>query len=321
MTTLATLAWLDDASPFTRGDTLVLALVGAMAYGFSDFLGGAVARHIGSASTAVITQFLAAITAFCLLLFQGGSFPSQSYAVQSVSAGACYGIAVLLLYSGFAKGRISIVAPLCALMNSLVPFAFEQLFIRSMTLLENIGILFACLAGAIIAAEGQQQNCTHKRISWFSLRAGLLSGLAFGVSDVLTGTLPAEQAISAVALARGASAAFALLVFFLAATLVLRRQPIASPSSPAAFNLLSRDPQLQFCITFGLVVTAGVMETIGAIGYIICATRDSMSVAAALVALFPVVSVVLAIIVFGERPSVRVAFAIAMSTAGLTLLQ
>jgi drug/metabolite transporter (DMT)-like permease len=49
-----------------------------------------------------------------------------------------------------------------------------------------------------------------------------------------------------------------------------------------------------------LSVTAGLLDTLGHLGYVHAATRGSMGVAAALVAIFPGVTVLLAAIVLRE---------------------
>ena len=54
-------------------------------------------------------------------------------------------------------------------------------------------------------------------------------------------------------------------------------------------------------ISVALSVGAGLLDTLGHVGYVHAATRGSMGVAAALVAIFPAVTVLLAAILLRER--------------------
>ena len=54
-------------------------------------------------------------------------------------------------------------------------------------------------------------------------------------------------------------------------------------------------------ISVALSVSAGLLDTLGHVGYVHAATRGSMGVAAALVAIFPAVTVLLAAVMLRER--------------------
>ena len=80
-----------------------------------------------------------------------------------------------------------------------------------------------------------------------------------------------------------------------------------------AFDLLSN-------LAFPWHYLAGVLDAFGHLGYIVAATRDSMGIAAAVVALFPCVSVLLAVLVLQERLNFLLSCGILTTIASVVLL-
>jgi drug/metabolite transporter (DMT)-like permease len=79
------------------------------------------------------------------------------------------------------------------------------------------------------------------------------------------------------------------------------------PTVSPGFGLASRAVSLPLLASSGLLVSivlaaaAGLLDVLGHFGYVYAATRGSMGVAAALVAIFPGVTVLLAVILLRER--------------------
>ena len=151
--------------------------------------------------------------------------------------------------------------------------------------------------------------------------AGLLSGLGFGMADALLGTMPPEQSTSTLFIARLTAAGCTLVALTRLQTsdASIARRPLLLSiadfrlSIPKATRAFEAPPlrlatsgaaaRLRSALEFGffLALLAGVLDAFGHLGYMVAATRDSMSVAAAVVALFPCVSVLLAVLVLRER--------------------
>ncbi|HYO40140.1 MAG TPA: DMT family transporter [Nocardioidaceae bacterium] len=99
---------------------IVLALVSALAYGLSDFLGGILSRRTSAWSVAVVAQASSAGCTALLALFVPGDPLASDFrwaALAAVGSGAGAGF----LYRGFATGRMGVVAPVSALGAALVP--------------------------------------------------------------------------------------------------------------------------------------------------------------------------------------------------------
>ena len=69
-----------------------------------------------------------------------------------------------------------------------------------------------------------------------------------------------------------------------------------------------------------LAGTAGVLDMLGQIGYVVAATQGSMGVAAALVGLFPGVSVLLAVVILREWIESTQFFGLAVGATGVFLV-
>jgi drug/metabolite transporter (DMT)-like permease len=280
-----------------------IALGGALAYGVADFLGGLAARRIGTPSTVLLTQLIAAGTTFSFLAAAGAPIPIDRPLFMALSAGFAYAFAVTQLYTGFAYGRISIVAPLCGILSVTVPTIAELWWVRILAPFEMMGIVLA--AGSIVAITAAVPENSDIASRQLSVRAGLLSGTSFGLADALIGSMQLEQAIGALFVARLVAALCALAAF--GHTLAFHRTD--------RFTLI---PALGIGSSFAVV--AGTLDAVGHLGYAIAAAIDSMSIAAALVSLFPCVSVVLAVMVLRESLSRLLLCGIVTSAASIMVL-
>ena len=99
---------------------VVLALVSALAYGLSDFVGGLVARRTSAWSVAVVGSLTAAICTAAVAAFVPGD-PGAGHFAWALLAGLGSGAGAGFLYRGFAAGRMGVVAPVSAVGAAMVP--------------------------------------------------------------------------------------------------------------------------------------------------------------------------------------------------------
>jgi drug/metabolite transporter (DMT)-like permease len=295
------------------------ALIGALAYGTGDFMGGRAALRVNTFMAVAVAQTVA--VAYMLHVFAQSAQTSIDDGAfqQSIVAGLAYSGGLLLLYHGLAHGRIAVVAPLCGLFSILVPLAGDLHYDREIGEWGMIGIAFCALAVILIAGSGIPDPAG--RPLGYSVRLGIASGLGYGAADLLLGSLPADQASGALLTARIVAAAVA--VALLAGSLFAVRTVTRSGPLVASTGLVVRPSpnHLRFVVAgLALAATAGVFDMVGQIGYVVAATQGSMGVAAGLVALFPAVSVVLAVVILREPVSVRQLYGFAASMVGVSLV-
>src|SRR5260221_1925933 len=100
----------------------VFALAAALLYGSADFLGGAATRraHVLSVLTVSATAGVAVTGAAALL---AGGPPRVAGIGWGIGAGAAGGVGFMFFYAGLAAGPMSVVAPLSALVSTVLPVA------------------------------------------------------------------------------------------------------------------------------------------------------------------------------------------------------
>ena len=99
---------------------VILALVSALGYGLSDFVGGLVSRRASAWSVAFLAGILATLCMRVVAMVVRGS-PSAADLAWTVLAGVGSGVGTWFLYRGFAFGRMGVVAPVSAVGAAVVP--------------------------------------------------------------------------------------------------------------------------------------------------------------------------------------------------------
>jgi uncharacterized membrane protein len=308
-----------------KGDAPVLGeigsvpagLMGAVAFGAGDFAGGRAALRLNGLSAVAIAQVVAAATGVLVLGMTGGAAPVGSQLSLAMLGGAFHVIAVFFIYQGMARGRVSVIAPVAGIVGIAVPVVADMVFIKLASPLQCAGILFAAAAIVLVSrASTEEENRTQTR---FSIRFGIISGIGYGLADLCLGLMTTATAEGALAVARltGASLSIGLLSAFwlgaghlatapkLASTLLVshRGQSQAALQISPDMSLWLALPRLDATVRKGLFLCAmaGLLDCLGQLGYVLSATQGQMSVAAALVAMYPAVSVGLAIWILKER--------------------
>ncbi len=121
---------------------IVLALLSALAYGISDFLGGIFSKKASPWHVAVVGQTSSTVTVTLVALLIGGS-PSASDWQWGALAGVGGGFGAAFLYRGLASARMGVVAPLSAVGSALLPVAVGLVTGERPSMLAVIGIVCA----------------------------------------------------------------------------------------------------------------------------------------------------------------------------------
>ncbi len=251
---------------------IVLALLSAVAYGISDFLGGIFSKTASSWQVAVVGQSSSTLTNATAGLIVGGS-PTGSDWAWGALAGIGGGCGVVFLYRGLAGARMGVVAPLSAVGCALVPVAVGLVTGDRPTMLAVIGIVCAFPAMYLISMV-VDEDPTHRG----GVVDGILAGLGFGALFACLGQMHDDAGLMPLALAQGSS------VIAVIGTAMMFRQAWV-PRSRAPFR-------------------AVVMGPLGALalGAFTYATHHGLlSVVSVIAALYPAGTVLLATIVLREK--------------------
>ncbi|MBX3571042.1 MAG: DMT family transporter [Mesorhizobium sp.] len=304
---------------------LTASLLGAAAFGTGDMLGACASRRLSAANVVAISQ-VAAVATLCMFAVQPQMNGLGAGEVSlALGGGIAHATALMLLYVGLSRGQVGVVAPLCAISSILLPVIGDLALGRQITPPQFAGIGL-CVVAAIFITGSVKRTANSRPIGW-SARLGLSSGLAYGASDMMLASIPSADTGAVVLVSRCASVALAFALVMIATPQSQSgRERSATPDGP----VLAASPLpggLGITAYLGiwragalLAVAAGSADVMGQFAYVYAASRGSMGVASAVTALFPAVTVMLAVVLFAERITRTQMLGYAVATAGVLVL-
>lgn len=252
-----------------------LALLGAAAWGTGDFLGGVAARRIHVLTVLVLSQAIGLCGAVLWLLASGDGVPGVGDLLPAAGAGACGAIGLAALYRGMAVGAMGIVAPISAA-SPVVPLALDLGRGVSPSAAQWAGIV-AVLGGIVLLARNPGAGGRTPLAAGVAL--ALVAALAFGLFIVGLDAAADGSVPWTIVVARGTSTALALVLALAAASVSIRPPARLVPA----------------------IAAVGVFDTTANVLVAFATTKGSAGIVAVLSALYPVVTIVLARVVLGER--------------------
>lgn len=274
------------------------ALPAALTYGIADFAGGLAARR---APVLVVTVVAQAAGLLSLLLVIGlvAGRPSPAAFGLGALAGIAGASGLLLYLKALAVGPMGVVAPLSAVVGAGLPLAVGLLGGERLGPVAVLGVAVALVA-ILLATAGTRND----RAAGTGVLLGLAAGLGFGMFFVGVNAAPDDSGLWP--LLGGRIVSVALLT-----GLVLRhhlplptRTRRASSLVPAAAGPgvpARRDARSGTRATVALMVVSGVFDTLANVLFLVAARLGDLGVSAVAVSLYPVVVVLLARVVLGER--------------------
>lgn len=255
---------------------VVLAVLGAVAYGVSDFIGGLASRRTSVWPVALLACVGAFLSAVVLAWVLPG-VPRTQDVVWGLVAGLGSGAGTAFLYRGLAGGRMGVVAPVSGVGATVIPVLIGVLGGERPALLVWCGIV-AALPGIWLVSREESGPLVDPGAGGSGLLDGVLAGVGFGVLFAALGQIPASAGYWPFAANQLTS-----VLSVTAACLVLGGNPL--PRSTIQW--------------WGLV--SGVLAAAAGLGFLLATHRGLLSVSAVLVSLYPAFTVLLASLVLRER--------------------
>ncbi|GAB3269443.1 EamA family transporter [Microbacterium lacusdiani] len=255
---------------------ILLALASAAAYGLSDFLGGVLSKRDSPWTIALWGQIGALLAAGAAALAIGGA-PAPVDLAWAALAGTGSALGTAFLYRGLAAGRMSVVAPISAVVSAAVPVvAGVAAGERPAPLVWGgiaVGLVAIWLVARVPPAHAASRTGTAA-----SIRDGVLAGLGFGTAFAAIGQFREEAGLWPNALA------MLVAVVVLAAGVLLVRAGIALPPRRA-----------------GLALLPGVLGATALTFFLFATQHGLLTVVSVISALYPAATVILAALVLRER--------------------
>jgi drug/metabolite transporter (DMT)-like permease len=257
---------------------IALALSSSVLWGLSDFLGGLKSRTL-PVPVVLGGQYLASLTAMSVFVAARGVGPPATEAVvASLGAGLLGILGLSAFYRALAIGTMSIVAPIAATGVALPVLVGIATGDRPGLLCS--GGLAAAVVGIVLASREDDGGALDVRQQRQSIVLAILAGLGFGSYFVLARIGADADVAWALALSRVAATPFIIGV----AVLALR---------PGA-----RRPQDW---EIAALVTIGLLDLGAYAAYNFATTLGELSTVAVASSLYPVMTVLMAALVLGER--------------------
>lgn len=151
---------------------LVLALGGALLYGFADFSGGYAAKRLPPWRVTALSQTIGlAALALGLIIF-----PADSVTAADIAWGAGAGLGGLvgigLLYRALAEGTMAVVSPIAAATTAALPVVVDVATGGELAVMAGFGVVLALLAIVAIARE-RSADRLNPRLLAMALAAGV----------------------------------------------------------------------------------------------------------------------------------------------------
>jgi drug/metabolite transporter (DMT)-like permease len=256
---------------------IVLALLSALCFGSSDFAAGVGGRRSDPSAVTAIAQPFGLIAAAVAVMALSARSPTAHALWWGALSGIGSGVGTISLYRGLAVARMSVVAPLSAVLSAALPALAGLLLGEHLAALAWAGIAIALPAVALVSLRpGDGQG---------SRRAGIVTGVVAGAGFALLFIALDRAGTSAGAWPLVPGQAVAAVMVLAWAAVPARNRPTRKAWSKAS----------------QIGVAAGVLSGIANLLYLAATGAGQLAVVAVVTALYPAVTVLLARLTLHER--------------------
>jgi drug/metabolite transporter (DMT)-like permease len=271
---------------------IVFGLLAAVTWGTGDFGGGLLSRRAPLLAVVWITQSMGIAGALAIALLLDEPFPPLADIAFAVGAGIFGMAGIALLYRGLAVGRMGVVAPTTGVTGAAIPvvagFALEGV----PPPVVFAGIVLAMLAVVLVTRAPAEQADHPSGVQW-----ALAAGVAIGAFNLCVAGLSGEVAFGSLVVMRITQAVLWPVV------IVLWRQPWRVPGGVVKW-----------------LIVVGLLDMAGNASFILATQTGMLAIAAVLASLYPVTTVLLAIVVLRERLSRSHVAGIALTAVAIALI-
>ncbi len=256
--------------------TPLLATATSALFGCADFLGGFASKRDSAVSVTATSHMLGLVilaAASAAIGATGGVWPDIGWGAL---AGVSGGIGVVALYAALARGRMSVVAPMTAALAGAIPATIDVARGTPLGPTTGIGVVLALVAIIVVTAAPSADDGVVTKPSAVPL--ALVAGVGFAGSFLALANTTLASGLWPLVGARVVS------VTLLAALATARSgTPFVTPEARRA------------------TLMAGVFDSCASITMLTAIRIGPLAVAAVLGSLYPIVVVLLARFVLGER--------------------
>jgi drug/metabolite transporter (DMT)-like permease len=273
---------------------VVLALAASSCWGAADFLGGLQSRRVPVVVVLAVVQGTGLALVLIVIAVTAEPFPGQRAALLSVVAGAAGVLALGCFYRALSIGTMSIVAPISATGVAL-PVVVGVATGDALSTIVSVGLVVT-VAGVVLASREPHADPDRAAAGRLSIGLALLAAVGFGSYFVMSDVAADDSVLWLLALSRIA--------------------PVPVLVTLARARGMRPPPRRSVL----LLVLAGALDC-GATGlYGLANTEGALSIVAVVGSLYPVMTVVLARAVLGERIAPVQGVGVGIALAGVAMI-
>jgi drug/metabolite transporter (DMT)-like permease len=273
---------------------VLLSLAASSCWGTADFLGGLQSKRVPVAMVLLVVQGTGLVGVLVVIAATGEPFPGARAAVLALLAGVSGVIALGCLYRALSIGTMSIVAPISATGVALPVVVGVATGDRLSTVVA--AGLAVTVVGVVLATREDHDDAERTRAGRLSIGLALVAAVGFGSYFVLSDAAADHSVLWLLALSRiipvPALGAFAW------------RRGMPSPPGRTALVL----------------VAAGTLDCAATALYGVANTKGALSIVAVVGSLYPVMTLILARAVLGERIRPVQQAGVAAALAGVAMI-
>ena len=289
---------------------IVFALAAAVLYGSADFLGGAASRRSRALSVAVLSMPAGGVVMLLAAVVAGGPLPTSGLG-WAVAGGAFGGIGLIAFYTGLAVGPMSVVAPVSALVSTVLPVGVAVASGEDLGVRVYAGVATCLLAIVLVSLErgswparnagsSARERSLRHHATLRGVGYGVVCGALFGIFFVFLREAGSSGVFWPVGIARLANCAVVVIAAVLA-----RARPVGRA---AGGRVLAG------------AVFSGVLDASANLFYVLATRAGLFGVAIVLTSLYPGITVLLARVVLRERMHAVQRIGLLLAAVGVILV-
>jgi len=274
--------------------TVLLGLLASVCYGIGDFAGGIASRRHSAVSILVYSYPVGAILMVVMLPFFPGHLTAH-VALFGALGGISGMVGVVIMYQLMVTAPMNVISPVTAVLAAIVPVVAGFVIGERPAIAAWLGIVVGGVA-VVLCSRTSEEN-PHGRIALRVLLLAFVSGLGFGLYFVFLSQAGNHDGL------------WPLVVSRLTSSVLI--MPIAL-SRRAIVKITGR--------TLAITVAAGALDASANMFFLLATHSGLLSLAGVLTALYPAVTVLLAVGVLHEHTSRLQRVGLGLAAAAVVLI-
>lgn len=274
----------------------MFALLSALGYGISDFVGGLASRRVAALRVVLVSYPVALVLLAALAAVVGGEI-NQGAMFWGALCGISQAFGIWWFYAALGAGPISVVSPLTAILVAGIPVGAGLALGERPGALAAVGVVLALIAVVLVSRQATDEDVTPHRftakVAWMTVG----SGVAFGLNFVLIHEAPVEAKLWPLVFARLSASVLVLVIAAVSANL---HSPTGTP--------------------LRLAVLAALLDAGANVAMLLAVQSSYLSLAGVLMSLYPAATVLLAIVVLRERVTRWQVVGMALALAAVAMI-